>query len=64
MTLGLTQRLDACAYNLNDGQLLARLSGGDIVAQELKYHRSYLTVLYNRDRVHIATIAKENKGQL
>ena len=63
MTMELDQRLNECARNLNDGQLLARLTGGDIVAQELKYHRSCLTDLYNRERAHIATIAKESKDQ-
>jgi hypothetical protein len=31
-----------------------RLSGGDIVAQELKYHHSCLTALYNKERAHFA----------
>ena len=63
MTMELDQRLIECAFNLKQGQLLARLTGGDIVAQELKYHMSCLTALYNRERTHIATIAKESKGQ-
>ena len=57
----LDKRLNECARNLNDGKLLARLTGGDIVAQELKYHRSCLTSLYNRDRVHPVTVAKKRK---
>ena len=61
MTMELDQRLNECARNLNDGKLLARLTGGDIVAQELKYHRSCLTALYNRERAHIATIARKAK---
>ena len=59
----LDQRLNECARNLKDDKLLARLTCGDIVAQELKYHSSCLTVLYNRERAHIATIAKESKDQ-
>ena len=35
MTMELDQKLNECARNLNDGKLLARLTGGDIVAQEL-----------------------------
>jgi hypothetical protein len=46
------KRLNECARNLNDVRLMARLSGGDIVTQELKYHRSCLTALYNRERSH------------
>ena len=63
MTIELDQRLNGYARNLNDGKLLVRLTGGDIVAQELKYHRSCLTALYNRERVHIATIAQQSKDQ-
>ena len=63
ITMELDQRLNECARDLNDGKLLARLTGGDIVARELKYHRSCLTALYNRERAHIATIAKESKDQ-
>ena len=64
MAMKLDQRLNECACNLNDGKLLAKLTGGDIVAQKLKYHRSCLTALYNnREGAHIATIAKESKDQ-
>ena len=56
MTMELDKRLNECARNLNDGTLIARLSGGDVVAQEVKYHRSCLTALYNRERAHILTI--------
>ena len=57
----LNERLNECACNLNDGKLLALLSGGDVVALELKYHCSCLTALYNRERAHIAA---ENKEKL
>ena len=63
MTMELDKRLNECARNLNDGKLLARLTGGDIVAQELKYHRSCLTALYNRERANPVTVAKERKEQ-
>jgi hypothetical protein len=35
---------------LNDGKLLTTLSGGDVVAQEMKYHPTCLAGLYNRER--------------
>ena len=63
MTMELDKRLNECARSLNDGKLLARLTGGDIVTQELKYHRSCLTALYNRVRAHPVTVAKERKEQ-
>ena len=59
MTLELDERLNECAKNLNDGKLLAVLSSGDIVAQELKYHRSCLTTLYNRERAFLSTLECE-----
>jgi hypothetical protein len=51
-------RINECARNLNDGKLLAVLCGGDVVAQELKYHYSYFKALYNKERAHAAA---ENK---
>ena len=59
MTMELDKRLNECARTLNDGRLLAILSAGDAVAQELQYHRSCLTKLYNRERSHI--VRKENR---
>lgn len=54
MTMELDKRLNECARTLNDGRLLAILSAGDAVAQELQYHRSCLTKLYNRKRSYLA----------
>ena len=59
----LNDRLKECAKTLNDGKLLARLSGGDIVAQEFKYHLSCLTMLYNKERAHLSAIKKQSQGQ-
>ena len=53
MTMQLDKRLNECARTLNDGKLLALLSGGDAVAQELRYHCSCLTALYNRERAFL-----------
>jgi hypothetical protein len=38
--------------NFND-ELLATLSAGDVVAQELKYHGACLTSLHNKERAHL-----------
>ena len=59
----LNDRLKEYARNLKDGKLLARLSGGDIVAQEFKYHLSCLTGLYNKERAHLSAIKKQSQGQ-
>lgn len=50
MTMNLSQRVNECARTLNDGKLLAKLSGGDAIAQELKYHPACLAGFYNRVR--------------
>ena len=35
--MSLNKRLQECAEALNEGKLLAKLSGRDAIAQELKY---------------------------
>ena len=52
MTMHLNERLNECARTLNDGMLLAKLSAGDAVALELKYHPACLVAVYNRERAH------------
>ena len=47
MTMKLNQRLNECGQTLGDRRLLAKLSAGDVVAQELKYHPGCLVALYN-----------------
>ena len=58
-TMNLDRRLRECAQTLNDGKLLAILSVDDAMAQELKYHHSCLTRLYNRERSHLTELVKE-----
>ena len=45
MTMQLNERLNECAKTLNDGMLLAKLSAGDAVALELKYHPACLVAV-------------------
>ena len=49
-----TRRIDLrvrdCAKTLQDTALLAKLSAGDLVAQEAKYHSKCLVSVYNRAR--------------
>ena len=52
MTMNLDKRLNDCVQTLNDEKLMAKLSGGDAIAQELKYHSTCLVGLYNRERAH------------
>ena len=39
-----------CALKLQDKPLLAKLSAGDLIAQEAKYHAKCLASLYNKAR--------------
>ena len=39
-----------CALKLEDKRLLAKLSGGDLIAQEANYHATCLTSLYHKAR--------------
>ena len=59
MTKGLCSRLNEYAKTLNDGKILSRLSAGDAIAQELKYHKDCLTILYNREKCHLAALRKQ-----
>ena len=48
LTLGLDSRVRECATALHDKKLLAKLSGGDLIALEAKYHAPCLAMLYKR----------------
>lgn len=56
MTMKVNDRLNECAKNLSDEKLLAKLSAGDAVAQEFKYHPACLVGLYNRERALLNTL--------
>eukprot|EP00745_Piridium_sociabile_P026549 TRINITY_DN4240_c0_g1_i3.p1 TRINITY_DN4240_c0_g1~~TRINITY_DN4240_c0_g1_i3.p1 ORF type:complete len:1496 (-),score=398.92 TRINITY_DN4240_c0_g1_i3:837-5324(-) len=55
MTMKLNKKINECATTLNDGKLLAKLSAGDVVAQDMKYHPTCLAALYNRKRAYLNT---------
>ena len=50
-TFQIDKRVRACAVQLKDTELLAKLSTGDMVALEAKYHSKCLVGLYNRARM-------------
>ena len=54
-TADLDTKVRKCAINLQDQNLLAKLSRGDVVAIDMKYHAICLTSLYNRDRAMTST---------
>ncbi|VDI22412.1 Hypothetical predicted protein [Mytilus galloprovincialis] len=47
-TYGIDNRVRECAQKLQDTALLAKLSAGDLVAQEAKYHAKCLIYLYRK----------------
>lgn len=49
-TFGMDVRVRQCAVKLQDKELLAKLSAGDLIAQDAKYHLPCLVSLYNRAR--------------
>ncbi len=49
-TFGLDAHVRKCALQLQDQSLLAKLSAGDLIALEAKYHAQCLVSLYNRAR--------------
>lgn len=49
-TFGMDAHVRKCAIELNDKQMLAKLSAGDLMAQEAKYHSRCLVNLYNKTR--------------
>ena len=59
MTMKVNERLNECARNLGDRTLLAKLSAGDVVALEFKYHLPCLNVLYNKERAHLNALKRE-----
>ncbi|KAL7381910.1 hypothetical protein ABVT39_020427 [Epinephelus coioides] len=63
MTMNVNERLNECARNLSDTKLLAKLSAGDVVAQELKYHPACLIGLYNRERAHLNALKHEQNSR-
>ena len=49
-TLDVDQKVRECAALLNKGKLIAKLSAGDLIAIEAKYHVKCLVDLYNQAR--------------
>lgn len=62
MTMQVNKRINECAKTLSDRKLLAKLSVGDVIAQELKYHPACLVALYNRERAYLK-VQEQEKAQ-
>ena len=61
MTMKLNKKVNECAKTISDGKLLAKLSAGDVVAQELKYQPTYLVALYTSERAHLQELKELKK---
>ena len=59
-TFGLNQKVTKCATDLQDQQLVAKLSDGDLVAQDAKYHLGCLVSHHNRAAAEQAQNGKKN----
>ena len=49
-TFGIDANVRQCALKLEDKPLLAKLSAGDLIAQDAQYHSQCLVSLYNKAR--------------
>ena len=64
-TMEADQRVREAALATNDGKLMAKLSVGDLVAQEAKYHNACKTSLHNRAKLMTTTkVCEENPSQV
>ena len=64
LTFGLDARVRQCALQLQDQCLLAKLSVGDLIALEAKYHVQCLVSLYNRARQTKGSHEQEDSGTM
>ena len=62
-TFRIDTRVRQCALNLQDEKLLAKLSHGDMIAIEAKYHSHCLAALYNKDRPNASQESSDNTTQ-
>ena len=63
MIMKLNTKVNECAKTISDGKLLAKLSAGDVVAQELKYHPTCLVALYTHERAHLHEMKELKKTE-
>ena len=62
-TYGIDTNVREAALLVQDTNLLGKLSAGDMVAIEAKYHAGCLTTLYNHNRAHLRQRANETNNQ-
>uniref|UniRef100_UPI00358FC12B uncharacterized protein isoform X2 n=1 Tax=Myxine glutinosa TaxID=7769 RepID=UPI00358FC12B len=63
-TMQVNDRINDCAKIMRDGKLIVKLGAEDVLAQEMKYHPTCLTALYNRERAHLNTQEYEKNSDL
>lgn len=57
----LDEHVQNCALELGDKSLLAKLSAGDMIAIEAKYHSKCLAALYNRHTAASNAMANQSE---
>lgn len=62
--LEVDQKVRECAFLLQDSRLIAKLSAGDLIAIDAKYHAKCLVSLYNRARKLKSSTSKSNELQM
>lgn len=63
-TFNLDSQVLKCAHDLQDESLLAKLSAGDMIALEAKYHLQCLVSLYNKANLMETDISLNNNDKL
>lgn len=63
-TMHLDSRVRKCAHDLQDESLLAKLSAGDMIALDAKYHLQCLVSLYNRASALSTTRKTDESGKV
>ena len=63
-TYDIDRKVRKCALELEDTALLAKLSPGDMIALEAKYHSRCLAALYNKARTASSAHASEDHADL
>jgi hypothetical protein len=63
-TFTVDMKVRECALQLQDMDLIWKLSSGDLIAQEAKYHTKCLVALYNRKRKYTDSTTKDNSDSV
>ena len=63
-TFNANESINQMAADMNDMEMLIKISGGDLVALEAKYHFDCLSKYRNRYRAHVRSLEGTSTGEL